>query len=103
MLRKNKKWHLLWGALGLVVLLRFLLTQQMGLMPQDAYYFFYGKHLALSYFDHPPMIAYLLRGFTELFGQSVGVIKLADFVVTAGSIALCYQLAQKFLPRPAAI
>ncbi len=64
-------------------LFRFLLLPFMGLMPQDAYYHFYGEHLALSYFDHPGMIGYILRGFTDVFGKTVFVVKLADFVVTS--------------------
>ena len=45
---------------------RFLLLPFMGLMPQDAYYYFYGQHLSLSYFDHPGMIGYILRLFLSL-------------------------------------
>ena len=53
-----------------------------GLMPQDAYYHFYGKNLALSYYDHPGMIGYVLRLFTSVFGKYIWVIKLTDFVIT---------------------
>jgi hypothetical protein len=49
----------------------------MGLMPQDAYYYLYGQNLSLSYFDHPGMIGYILRIFTDVFGQSIFVVKLA--------------------------
>ena len=52
----------------------------MGIMPQDAYYDFYAQHLDLSYYDHPPLIAYLLRLFTTLFGKKVFVLKLADTI-----------------------
>ena len=47
-------------------LFRLLLLPFFGMMPQDAYYDFYGEHLALSYFDHPGMIGYLLRLFTTV-------------------------------------
>lgn len=68
-------------------------------MPQDAYYYFYGQHLALSYYDHPPMIGYLLRGATELFGQSVLVIKLADCAITLLTVWCFHRLAALHL-RP---
>ena len=55
----------------------------MGLMPQDAYYYLYGQNLSLSYFDHPGMIGYLLRFFTEVFGTSVFVVKFTDFFITS--------------------
>lgn len=80
-------------------LFRFLLLPFFGLMPQDAYYDFYGEHLALSYFDHPGMIGYLLRLFTTIFGKHVFVIKLADFVVTSATLFAFYHLAGLFLSK----
>ena len=89
-------------AISIVIgfqLFRLFLLPFMGLMPQDAYYYFYGEHLALSYFDHPGMIGYVLRGFTELFGKTVLVIKLADFVVTSLTLFSFYKLSRLFLSR----
>lgn len=80
-------------------LFRFVLLPFMGLMPQDAYYYIYGQHLALSYFDHPGMIGYILRFFTEIFGQSVFTIKLADFTITSLTLMSFYTLSCYFLPR----
>jgi len=80
-------------------LFRFLLLPFFGLMPQDAYYDFYGEHLAWSYFDHPGMIGYLLRLFTTIFGKHVFVIKLADFIVTSATLFAFYRLAGLFLSK----
>lgn len=78
---------------------RFCLLPFMGLMPQDAYYHFYGENLSLSYFDHPGMIGYILRGFTEVFGKTVFAVKLADFIVTSLTLLSFYKLASFFLSR----
>lgn len=72
-------------------------------MPQDAYYYFYSEHLALSYFDHPPMVAYMLRFFTAIFGKSVEVIKLANFTVTLLSLWSFYYLSKMFLSQKKAV
>src|SRR6185312_4154415 len=80
-----------------VLLIRFIFIAVMGLMPQDAYYDFYAQHPALSYYDHPPAIAYLLRFFTFLFGKKVFALKLADSIVTWGTMLAFYQLAKRFL------
>ena len=37
----------------LIISLRIIFIFLMGPMPQDAYYYFYSAHPALSYFDHP--------------------------------------------------
>jgi hypothetical protein len=61
------------------------------------YYWQWGKHLALSYFDGPPMIAYMFRASTSIFGDTlfalniVGVICLAltgYWVYKAGKLML---------------
>ncbi len=37
----------------------------------DTYYYWdWSRHLALSYYDGPPMVAYLLRGYTVFFGNT---------------------------------
>ena len=72
---------LLLGLIAIYVI-RLIVNQMMGLMPQDAYYYFYSEHLALSYFDHPPMVAYMLKAFSLVFGKSVAAVKLTDFIVT---------------------
>jgi hypothetical protein len=84
-------------------LFRIALLPFMGLMPQDAYYHFYGENLSLSYFDHPGMIGYILRGFTDVFGQTVFVVKLADFIVTSFTLISFYKLSTYFLSKSRAL
>jgi 4-amino-4-deoxy-L-arabinose transferase-like glycosyltransferase len=69
----------------------------MGLMPQDAYYFFYSEHLDLSYYDHPSGIAWVLWFFTTLLGKKVFVVKLAVTIVTLFTQAAFVVLAACFL------
>ncbi|MGC9150727.1 MAG: glycosyltransferase family 39 protein [Microbacter sp.] len=85
------------GVILLFSLLRLILTFMMGLMPQDAYYFYYSTHLSLSYFDHPPMIAYMLKFFTLLLGKSALTLHLADFIVTSFTLIIFYRFLQDFL------
>jgi hypothetical protein len=98
--QKNK--GILLAFLGLY-LVRLLLTPTMGLMPQDAYYYYYSEHLALSYFDHPPMVAYMLHFFSLLFGKSVVAIKLTDSLVTLGTLFSFFQLSKCFLEKEQAL
>jgi dolichol-phosphate mannosyltransferase len=52
--------HLL-GAILLSFSLRFFSVLVVDLSPQEAYYWNYAVHPALSYFDHPPMVAWVIR------------------------------------------
>lgn len=76
-------------------LLRFISASFMGLMPQDAYYTYYSSNLSLSYFDHPPMVAYMIKLFTLLGGKNVVALHVGDLIVTALTIALTYSLLKK--------
>lgn len=81
----------------IIYLLRLLIVATMGIMPQDAYYYLYSEHLALSYFDHPPMVAYMLKLFSLVLGKSVVAIKLTDFIVTLLTLLSFFKLARIFL------
>jgi hypothetical protein len=94
---KEQGWKTLVILCILIQLLRFCFIGMMGIMPQDAYYYFYARHLDLSYYDHPPMIAYLLRVFTDVLGKKVFVLKLADTTISLLTVLAFYRLAKKFL------
>ncbi len=75
-----------------MVVLRCLVARHIDLETDEAYYWLWSRHLAISYFDHPPMIAYLIRVGTALFGDTVfGVRSMAIVTMTAAS-ALVYAL-----------
>lgn len=82
-----------------ILVLRLIFIGAMGLMPQDAYYYFYGEHPALSYYDHPPAIAWLLKAFTTILGNKAYAVKLADSVTTLGTMIAFYHLSLHFLSR----
>lgn len=78
-------WHLIW-------------IPWLGLMPQDAYYHLYAMHPSLSYFDHPPALAWLIRLFQAFGGShSVIVLKGMDFTATLGIQWGAYRLFRTYL------
>ena len=65
------RWHL--AAIGLfvyVLVLRMLYMGQVELIPDEMYYWVYSQRLALSYLDHPPLVAWLIGAGTALFGDT---------------------------------
>ncbi len=84
-------------SLAVIYFLRVIAVMIMGLMPQDAYYFYYAENLDWSYFDHPPMVANMLWVFTGILGKSVVSIKLTNFLTTLASTWCFYQLSKEFL------
>ena len=72
------------------------------LYSDETYYWLWSKKLALSYFDHPPMVAYLIK-ITTLFGDSAMEIRLAAPLLMAGSAYLLYKLASVIFDERVAI
>ena len=91
--------NLLIGLTLIIIFIRIISIFFMGPMPQDAYYFFYSQHPSLSYFDHPPAIAVILKFFTFIMGKNTIAIKLADSITTLGIIWIFYKLALKFYDK----
>lgn len=65
------------GLLALVTLSHVIYAGSFALSPQEAYYFAWSRRLDLSYFDHPPLVAYTIWFFTHLFGDSERAVRLA--------------------------
>jgi dolichol-phosphate mannosyltransferase len=50
-----------WLLIGAGAIVRLALAATLPLTEDEAYYWLWSHHLSLSYLDHPPMIAYLIR------------------------------------------
>jgi 4-amino-4-deoxy-L-arabinose transferase-like glycosyltransferase len=59
------------------------------LAPQEAYYWNYSRHLALSYFDHPPLHAWLIWLATRV-GTSEFTVRLFAPLCAFGTAYFCF-------------
>ena len=55
--------------MALLTIWRGFINATLELHPDEAYYWLWSKHLALSYYDHPGMVAYFIK-FTTLVSSS---------------------------------
>ncbi|HEV8411137.1 MAG TPA: glycosyltransferase family 39 protein [Gemmatimonadaceae bacterium] len=67
-------------------LLRLLIGAIVPLFPDETYYWDWSRTLMAGYFDHPPMIAVLVRAGTVIFGNHA--IGVRFFSILAGSGAI---------------
>jgi dolichol-phosphate mannosyltransferase len=89
-LGSGKDWQK--GALALMViawLLRLIYCGQIELLPTEAYYWNYSRHLDIGYLDHPPMVAWLIRAGTAVFGKTEFGVRIG--ALGAGLIATIYM------------
>jgi 4-amino-4-deoxy-L-arabinose transferase-like glycosyltransferase len=88
-----------WGwALVAIAAVRALLLPSFELVPQEAYYAFYARQPALSYFDHPPLLAWLLAGAMGLFGHHALALRAVPFLLTLLTQVAVVVLARRFVP-----
>ena len=85
-----------WGLLAVAVA-RALLLPCFELVPQEAYYAFYAQHPALSYFDHPPLLAWMLALSLRLFGHHALAVRAVPFLLTLGTQLAFVPLARRFV------
>ncbi len=91
------------GIILLLFTLAAVITNQfIPLYSDESYYWIWSKKLALSYFDHPPMVAYLIK-MTTLFGDSAAEIRMSAPLLMAGTAYLLYALAKRAYGEKTAI
>jgi dolichol-phosphate mannosyltransferase len=103
-IRRQRRWLIVAaGLLAAMLLLRVAVMSNLVLMPEEAYYWMYARHLNWGYFDHPPMVAWVIRAGTEIFGNTeFGVRFVAGMLMFAAS-ALMYAFARLWYGRGVAL
>lgn len=90
------------GLFAVFSLVRAALAPTFDLMPQSAYYFTYAEHPALSYYDHPPLLGWLLLAGSALLGKSALAVRATVFATTFATQLAFYALARRLLAPEAA-
>lgn len=62
------------------------------LLPDEAYYWVWSRELALGYFDHPPMVAWLIKAGTLLLGNSHLGVRFQFIVLSCAASLLVFLL-----------
>lgn len=90
-------------AISIIVLFFVLLTlTATTIIPplgDSFYYWAWSKRLALSYYDGPPLIAYLIRFFTIIFGDTYFAINFFGVVTLYLTLFFIYKTALLLLNR----
>ncbi len=68
----------------------------------ETYYWLWSKKLGLSYFDHPPMVAYFIK-MTTLFSDEAMFVRLSAALLVSATAYLLYMLAKKIFDEKAAL
>ncbi|MGH7177754.1 MAG: glycosyltransferase family 39 protein, partial [Tepidisphaeraceae bacterium] len=77
-------------ALAVSLLLRLVAMHSVVLIPEEAYYWMYAQHPSMSYFDHPPMVAWIIRAGTLVFGDTEFGVRIVGSLLMCAASALLY-------------
>ena len=64
-------------------------------LADEAYYWLWGQHPALSYFDHPPLQGWIQGAVHAVFGRSPFALRLPALVAFAGIVAVLLATARR--------
>jgi 4-amino-4-deoxy-L-arabinose transferase-like glycosyltransferase len=74
-----------------LVVFRIWVAGNMDFESDETYYWLWSRHMALSFYDHPPMVAYLIRLGTWLLGDTalgLRCMSIAAILIASGLIYL---------------
>jgi dolichol-phosphate mannosyltransferase len=97
-------WRALLVALvGYAFFLRVLYCGQIELLPEEAYYWNYSRHLDIGYLDHPPMVAWLIWLGTLLFGDTEFGVRFGALCCGIASSCFIYRLTRNVFGESSAL
>jgi hypothetical protein len=79
----------------LLLLLKLAHWSLAGVFMDEAYYWMWGQHPALSYYDHPPLNAWLLSLSSAVFGWNVFALRLPVALAFLADIFALYLIARR--------
>jgi 4-amino-4-deoxy-L-arabinose transferase-like glycosyltransferase len=99
--------NIAWLVVGAAAILRFVMAAIVPIVPDEAYYWEWSRHLAAGYFDHPPAIALLIRAGTAIAGDTPFgvrcVVVLVGTIATVAAVALAQRFGGAASARRAAL
>ena len=91
----------IWIFLAAASIFRIILSSLFPLSADESYYWLWSKHLALSYVDHPPMVAYI--NFLTTFGkENLFMLRMGANVIVLLISILIYFLGKKYFNQKVA-
>jgi dolichol-phosphate mannosyltransferase len=88
------------GIVAFVVLLRLIYMGAGQLIPDEAYYWNYAQHMDWSFYDHPPMVAWLIWLGTAVFGNTEFGVRIGAFLSGLVTMGYLYALARNLYDKP---
>jgi len=100
----NLRWRV--AAIGLIlfcIVLRLIYLGVAQLIPDEAYYWQYAQHLDLGYFDHPPLVGWIIWLGTAILGDNEAGVRIGAFLCNLVAMFYLYALTQNLYDKSVAL
>jgi len=87
------------GLFAVYVLIRIIFWFAAEAGGDEAYYWVWGQHPELSYYDHPPLLAWVQGLFAAVFGQSIFVLRLPNLLSSVAIFYVYWLIVRRLYPR----
>jgi len=89
----------LWLLFAILVVAKILFTFASAVAPDEAYYWTWSQNLTWSYYDHPPLNAWLIAITDFVFGTNIVGLRAGALLSFAGTLYIMYLFAARFAPE----
>lgn len=86
-----------WALVAGFTVFRFFYAGAFPLVPDEANYWQWGRHLALGYHDQAPMIGWAIGFFTRLFGHNEIMVRLPSVLAVGVASAYLVAIARRWM------
>jgi 4-amino-4-deoxy-L-arabinose transferase-like glycosyltransferase len=87
--------HLVLLGILFVTFFRLWYLHYIDLVPDEAYFWVWSKHFALSYRDKGPLVAWTIAAGTHLFGDTVFGVRFFAVLLSGGTAFQLFRLAER--------
>ena len=90
-------------VIALTTALRFVYSAWLPILPDEAYYFQWSRHLDVSYFSKGPAVAYTIAAGTALWGANNLGVRFFAVLLSAGTAWQLFLLARRWYDETTAL
>ncbi len=91
------------GVVIFIISLRLIYFGLAQLIPDETYYWQYAQHMDLSFYDHPPMVAWLIWLGTSLLGHNEFGVRIGAIFCGFIAMGYLYTFAQNLYDKSTAM
>ncbi|HET6247229.1 MAG TPA: glycosyltransferase family 39 protein [Tepidisphaeraceae bacterium] len=92
-----------WPIAAALLVVRVYVDSACNLVPDEAFYWTWTRHLSTGYFDHPPMIAWIIWLSTRVFGNTELGVRLPASLMSIGALGVLFAIARRVLADSRAV